>query len=212
MPRVYRKTKSTRGKYTYTCTGCRQTVEPGQEYYEWEKRTGGPKRRHVACGPPRPTELSNRKTAAVEEAVQDVSLSEVAYEVTLDELRDADGTIDLEEVASQISDLLSPVADSADEVADEYESGADNMPDSLQDSPTAEAMRDVAERLREWAEELRDFEPSSSEAEVPERDEDDEDQDDEAWVAAAQDAVDTLISEMVSDAEDKMGDLPEYEG
>ena len=63
MARVHTRTKSTRGKRDFICSGCREKIEPGEEFCTWQLRFGGPRYRHVKCGYPKPTELSMRKTA-----------------------------------------------------------------------------------------------------------------------------------------------------
>lgn len=216
MPRVHKRTKSTRGKYEYRCRGCGQKIEPGQDFYQWEKRYGGPQRRHVACGYPRPSELSGRKTAVVEDAIQDAQgeLGKVTAALPVEWDIDSDGTeFDLTDVVEEIRGLLEPVADEAESVGDEYESSADNMPESLQYGSQAEAMRDVADRLREWAEDLRSWEPSENEhADLPDADKESEDWDEEAWLSDANDAVENAVSALTDEASTALDDLPEYEG
>lgn len=209
MPRVHTKTKNRGGTKTYTCRYCQQAVEPGQAFYQWTKRYGGPQYCHVACGFPRPSWLSGRKTAIVEDAIQDAGKDLGALTFELEQTAEPGDTVSLDDVVSDAQSVLESVADEAEGVADEYESSADNMPESLQYGSQAEAMRDVAERLREWADNLRSFDPTTTSADLPElTDEGGRD----AWQDDAQTAIDDAVSEIVSDAESLMEDLPEYEG
>lgn len=134
MPRVTRHTarQSTKDR---RCRGCGGPIEPGNEYYLWEKRYGGPQFRHVPCGYPRPTELSNRKTAQIEEAIQDADFS----------------SCDTEEDCQA---LLENIAQTARDVGEEYRDSFNNMPEGLQQGGTAQAMEQVAEELDSWADDL----------------------------------------------------------
>lgn len=216
MPRVNTATKSPRAtKRPYVCTGCREEITAGQKYYTWSRRYQGARYRHVSCGFPRPTELSSRKTAQVEEAVQDAE-----GEIQNWTQEPLDGVTEFtEQVELDVSDLetiLDGVADEAESVASEYEDGVQNMPEGLQYSPTAEAMTDVAERLNDWAGEMRGFEPDNGTAiDLP----DQEDHLDEKgefnfsdWLEAAEQAVSDAVDQARSDAQDKLSDMPEYEG
>lgn len=208
MPRVTQHTASGRGA-TYTCTGCREPITKGQRYYRWVRRIG-PKagyRRHVACGPPRPTELTSRKTAQVDEAVGDFSAPEVDFS-PLDEwnLEGAPDSVELD--TSPWEDAVSEIADVAESVADEYEDGVSNMPDSLQDSPVAEASQDVADRLREWAESLREESSTEITVDLPER----EGMTDDEWRQAAEEAIQSAWDDHGSELDSLMSDVPGYEG
>lgn len=201
MPRVYRKTKSTRGK-DYSCAKCGKKIEPGTDYYEFTKRFQSPNRRHVDCGYPKPSDLSSRKTAIIEDAIQALSLG--------DHVPEAD---DWGAFVEAIVADLSSVADEAESVGDEYESSADSMPDSLQQGYQAEAMRDVATRLRDWADELREFGPDSDEPDMPDQTDEDMDEDaEQEWQEACNVAIDDWADEVRGKAEDMLGDMPEYEG
>ena len=201
MPRVHTRTKSQRGR-TYSCRACGKAIEPGQEFYTWKKRFQGSSYQHVECGYPRPSMLSNRKTAVVEDAIQDAEKEISAWQPSLDNDLEHDGDY------SDVSAALESVADSAEEVADEYESSADNMPESLQYGSQAEAMREVAEELRSWADELRSFDPSAD-LDLPERE---DEMSDEEYDAARNDALELWADDVRSQASDAMSDLPEYQG
>jgi hypothetical protein len=194
MPRVHKRTRSTRPvKKPFVCSHCREEVAPGQEFYTWSKRFGGPQYRHVACGYPRPSQLSGRKTAVVEDAIQDAEEAIAGL--------GADGEAP-EALIQDIQSTLEQVADEAESVGQEYESGADSMPESLQYGTQAEAMRAVAEELQSWADELRSFQPTSDEPDLdPEGDE-----------QANQDILDQWADDTKSEATALMENLPEYQG
>lgn len=198
MARVYTQT-ARKSKYERRCTGCGEPIEPGQQCYNWSPRLSGKRFRHVSCGYPRPTELSNRKTAVVQEAAEDAQTAISEWSPELPEVDE--NTTELELDCSDLESVLEDVATQAEDVAQEYEDGVSNMPDALQYSPTAEAMNEVAEELRSWADDLRspDFETTVY-GEGPEGETD--------WQQAWDDALDAARSA----AEDKLGDVPEYQG
>lgn len=218
MPRVYRKTARA-SKSTRTCRGCGAPIEAGQEFYLWAKRFGGKQYCHVACGPVKQSWLSNRKTAVIYDMISDANIGSwdpgtlsdfiaVPYGSPVEETGD---TIEVE--TDSLTTELESIADEAESVGDEYESSADNMPESLQYGYQAEAMRDVAERLRDWAQELRDasFENQLDLPEAPEADEGEE-PDWNAWWEEAEQAFQDKVGELISTAEDLLGEVPEYEG
>jgi hypothetical protein len=191
MPRVTTHTKSNRGKRTYTCRGCGKAIQPGEQYRMWEKRVGGLQFMHVACGYPKPSMLSNRKTAVVEDAIEDATDTISKWTPSLDELGYDD-----------VKGALEQVADEAEAVGQEYSEGADNMPENLQYGTQAEAMREVGQELESWAEELRSWEPNEEEPDL------NDDMDDEEREAA----LEQWANDLRDDATDKMSDLPEYQG
>lgn len=197
MARVYTQT-ARKSKYDRTCTGCREAIEPGQRVYTWSPRFSGKRFRHVDCGYPRPTELSNRKTAQVEEAAEDAKGAVSQWSPELPEVDD--GATELELDCRDLESVLEDVAQSAEDVADEYEEGVSNMPDNLQYSPTADAMNEVAQELRDWADNLR-----SPDFEVTVYADDDDEPD---WRQAWDDAVDAARE--VADA--ALDNVPEYQG
>jgi hypothetical protein len=212
MPRVTSHTRSTRKtKYPYTCRLCGQEITAGQTYYEWEKRYGGPQRTHTSCGYPRPSMLSNRKTAVVEDAIQDAEKAIGEWSPGSPSAEELAG-VDAYEFSADWSDLESiveGVADEARSVGEEYESGADNMPDALQYSPTAEAMRDVAQELQDWADNITEPLQNLSDPDIPERDEDEADED---YAGRVEEAIEQWADEARDAAQESFGDLPEYQG
>lgn len=203
MPRVHRKTKSDRGIVTYKCSAspCKlaegrdgdRTIRPGDEFYQWTPRSGS-RYRHVACGYPRPTDLSSRKTAAIEEAVQDADLD--AWQPELNEQGGYDDGYD------DIKSALADVAAVAREVGEEYTMSADSMPENLQYGSQAEAMRDVGSRLEEWADELEAWEPDQTEPDFEQADTREE----------REEVLTTWADELRNAAVEAMEDIPEYEG
>jgi len=220
MPRVYMKTKSTRGTKTYTCTGCHQKIEPGEVYYEWSRRFGRygqTYRRHQACGRPRPTELSSRKTAQIEEAANEASGQIDAYVWTVDEsdLSEGGGSVEIE--TGELSDILAGIAEIAREVGQEYQASYDNMPEGLNQGETAMAMEEVAQELDSWADDVEseDFDGEVMyEAFMPEPDLDEADLDAarQEWVENIQSEVENRVDELRSQANDRIQDWPEYQG
>lgn len=209
MPRVY--TRTARGsKKVRRCTGCGKDIEPGQTFYTWSRRFGyggATYFRHTECGRPRPTELSSRKTAQIEEAIQ---AADFAFSETLPDDFSPDDSYEVD--LGYIEGVLGDIADVAESVADEYEESAENMPESLQYSAQCEAMREVAENLREWADTLRDFQPDTD-VEFPDPEEDDDGEIDlDLWREVAQGALTETCDRIASEAEELTYDMPEYEG
>ena len=197
MARVYTQTARS-SKFDRRCLACGEPIAPGQLMFTWSPRFSGKQYRHVSCGYPRPTQLSNRKTAQVQEAAEDALSAVAGWAPDLPET-DNDQT-ELELDVSDLESLLEDAAQSAEDVADEYEDGVSNMPDNLQYSPTADAMNEVAQELRDWADNLRspDFETTVYA----------EDDDDPDWQQAWDDAVEAA-RQVASDALDN---VPEYNG
>jgi hypothetical protein len=216
VPRVTTHTARA-SKYERRCRRCGQPMEPGQRYYFWSRRVSPENYQHVDCGFPRPTQLSSRKTAVVEEAIHDAqtemgnwspgSFDEVYAELFSNGVVPSPETMELD--TSDLLAALEAVADAAGEVAAEYEEGADNMPDSLQSSPTAEAMRAVAEELESWQDELRSWEADNTQVELPEPANFETPKD---WHDASEQMWDEAVEEARQSAMDAMDNMPEYQG
>lgn len=138
MPRVYDK-RANVGAKKKTCGKCNKEIKPGDRYYTWSFRYGGTYLRHVSCGHPRQSELTQSKLSGVYAAQED-------GQAAIDEW---DG-----EEASDIAQALNDAAEAAREVATEYEDGIQNMPDSLQQGSVAEEMQEKADAINAWADEL----------------------------------------------------------
>lgn len=208
MPRVYTKTKSTRGK-AYFCDTCRKQIEPGEKYLEWGFRFGGSYRRHAEHGYPKPSELTQSKMASVLSAIEE-----------------AEGTIGGATELSEVTDALQSVADAAREVAEEYreavsamnmegsgneneqraddlESFADDLESSISDVESKES--DVEDKLEELKaaklQELADEAALEEESEEPKLSEEDEEE-------LRKQALEEVMEEARSEAEDALSNCP----
>lgn len=217
MPRVSTHTKSPREtKRPYRCERCAQAIEPGQRYFKWALRSPGARSgtvfmQHVECGRPRPSQLSRRKTAQIEDAILDAEKAIGEWSLTLDE----DGEYSPE--WGDIESALSDVAGVARDVGQEYQDGFDAMPEGLQQGDVAQALEQVAQELDSWADDLESFDPDSDMPDWPnEPDEDDEgnvsEDDKQRYERAREQALYDWMDEVRSKAQDMFGDMPQYEG
>lgn len=143
MPRVYTKVKSTRGA-PRTCGKCGKRIEPKQRYYEWGFRYGGTYRRHVDCGYPKMSELTQSKMSTVLASIEDAE-EQLPSASTFDE----------------IAELAEAVAESAREVAEEYREAvrAMNMEGAgTENEERADQLDSYADELDQAASEIRDKE------------------------------------------------------
>lgn len=213
MPRVY--TKTARAAQTARlCRYCGKEIEVGHIFHQWQKRYGGKQYCHVACGFPRPSWLSGRKTAVIEDMILDVSKELDEWDASLMDALEDGKPADSVEIPGwdDLAEMLSPLSEAANEVADEYEEGVDNLPESLQYGSQAEAMRDVAERLREWAYQFDSYQPNENTVvDLPDREEYD---DDDSWLADAESIFDDAVTALRDEAKDALNSepVPEYEG
>lgn len=212
MPRVHTHTAKRPTKAPRYCASCRQPIEIGQRYHTWQRKADfRPQVQHTSCGFPKPTQLSTRKTAVVEEAVQDAQGEISGFSYEMPDLDPEGGSFDIE--VDDLKSALDSVADVAEEVASEYSEGADNMPESLQYGAQCEAMRDVADRLTDWADELRSWEPDDAEVTYEAADDDDIESDRESNQRdMAEQTLDQVLDNLRSEAESALEDMPEYEG
>jgi hypothetical protein len=178
-------------------------IRVGDSYYTWARKNIGVYFQHVTCGYPRPTQLSSRKTAQVEEAIADAEkqIGDWAPEIGAD-FTYGDGYDD-------VTQALQSVADSAREVGQEYQDGFDNMPEGLNQGSTAQAMEEVAQELDGFADDLEQFSPNTDEPELPDRD---DGEDDDDYRDRCQQALDDWADEVRSEATEKMSEMPEYNG
>jgi hypothetical protein len=217
MPRVHTKVKSTRGK-TYKCQSCREDILPGESYYEWSRRfgrSGQTYRQHEKCGRPKPTQLSSRKTAVLEEAINDADFSSFSPEIDLEALDTQGGEIEVD--ISDLETILEEIADVAREIGQEYQDGYDNMPEGLNQGSTAQAMEEVAQELESWADDLVSsadlettfvYEAFSYDAE----DERSEDEQEEDWRNDVESEWDAFVQNVSEAASGAIQDYPEYQG
>jgi len=189
-----------------TCRHCHEEIAVGQSYFTWQRRYGGPQYLHTTCRRPRPTELSDRKTAQIEEAVLDVVWPDATFDAD-----DLTGCVE-----AYLSDLQTTVQDVAAvvrEVGEEYQASYDNLPENFQYGATGEAMESVAQELESKADDLESWEPDSTEPDYPDEPGDEADEAErEEYVQACETAFSDWASDAQSNAEDAFGDMPEYEG
>lgn len=181
-------------------------IKVGDTYYTWSRKSGRggvTYFQHRECGYPKRSQLSNRKTVAIEDAIDSAN----------DEIQSWTPELGADDTYSdgfeEITNALQTVADVAREVGQEYQDGFDNMPEGLNQGPTAQAMEEVAQELEGYADELESFEPSSTEPDLPDRE---DEQEKDEWREACQTAIDDWASDVRSEAEDKMSEMPEYQG
>lgn len=205
MPRVH-SVVARAAKRPRSCARCGKEIEVGQAVYRWRRklsRGGITFFQHQTCGRPRPSQLYSRKTAQIEDAIQDADFS-FSEELSPASMPGESHEID----TAHVMGILEEIADVAEEVGGEYEEGADAMPEALLYGSQAEAMRDVAQRLQEWAAELRnmDFDTTVELRELIEGEALDD------WRVNAQIVLDEAIQRIADEAQEATNDMPEYEG
>lgn len=213
MPRVHTRTrKRAQVKRPMRCSAhpCKVAesrdgdteIRVGDTYFTWARkmaRGGIVYFRHAECGRPKMSELSSRKTVRIDEAVNEADWS-FSPEV------DSDGEYDGD--FGQVSDAVTAIAEVAREVGEEYQESFDNLPENFQYGDTGQALEAVAQELDSWCDDLESWEPNVT-WDQPERDEGESDDD---YRDRAQNELDQWASDVVSDAQDAVGDHPEYEG
>jgi hypothetical protein len=227
MPRVHTRTrKRAEVKHSMHCTGpCKVAQERdgdteirvGDEYYTWSRkmsRGGITYFKHVACGRPRPTQLSSRKTAVIDEAQNDTEWPDVP---SLDfEGFEGDPTqfnADAEAFVEACREAAQTIGEVAREVGSEYQDAFDNMPEGLNQGETGQALEEVAQELESWADEIESWEPSSTEPDWP--DPEGYPDDDEGRESLRDDIEATFGSwadDVLSEAQDATSEYPEYNG
>lgn len=167
MPRVHLKTKRAAGKRPYICDTCREIIEPGVEYYTWSFRYGGTRFRHKDHGYPRPSELTQAKTASILAAIE----------------AEEDGwhQWETEEDAQQAAQNIAEVAR---EIASEYEEAAEAFGGAGENQERYEMLDAYADELESWQP------PYQADYKVDDKD-DDSEVDMEAWREAAQNELPT---------------------
>ena len=206
MPRV-KAVIARAAKRDRSCARCGKSIEVGQSVYTWARKTsyGGTKYyQHQDCGYPKPSQLYMRKTAQIEDVLQDADWS-FSETLAQDALPGDTHEID----TSHVEGVLGDIADVAESVGDEYGDSADALPEGLQNGYQADSLRDVSERLRDWAQELRDHSFDDKTVELRELE---EDEDLDSWREAMQEEIDAVIYNISSEAEELTADMPEYEG
>lgn len=143
MPRVFSKTKSTRGKQ-YTCVKCAKPIVAGERYHEWSFRFGGDRRQHAACGYPKQSQLTQSKMSSVYAAIES-----------------AEESINSATTVEDVKSALDTCAEEVRQVADEYREAAEAMGAAGEGSISeerADALNDFADELEnvDLPEELTD--------------------------------------------------------
>lgn len=198
MPRVNTATRQRVViKRPMVCVYCHEPIEVGQTYYHWKKRVGGIQYKHYGCGTPKQSELSNRKTAVLYDAVDDADDQITSWQPDIEEPD-----------VSELESFLGDVAQVAREIGEEYEASADNMPEGLQSGAQAEAMREVASELEDWASNAEDLS-----LDEPEYDDREEGQSVEAYEQYRQETFDAWVEQAREEARDLIqAEIPEYQG
>jgi hypothetical protein len=136
MPRVYTYKTRARTKHSedgfYHCSKCGNDILPGQSRYEWSFRYGGTYRRHVDCGYPKQSELTQSKMGqvyAATEALEDFMLGEF----TVDDLQEA----------------LNQAAEEVRQVASEYEEAAEHFGNQGENQERYEALDAYADEIEQ---------------------------------------------------------------
>lgn len=136
MPRVYTKTKSSRGAER-RCSRCGQPIKPGETYYEWAFRYGGT-RRNCFRHRPRQSELTQSAMGDIYSAVENAQ-DQMPNATTYDEIKE----------------LVESVATAVQEVVDQYREADEAFGGH---GATESAQR--ADELEGWQQDLESWEPS----------------------------------------------------
>lgn len=135
MPRVYRYKTQARRKHAdkgfYRCSKCGADIEPGQDRYEWSFRYGGTYRRHVSCGMPRQSELTQSKMSGVYAATEGV-------EDLFGHWTDPE----------ELTGALESAADEIQYVVDEYREAAEHFGGQGENAERADELERYADDLR----------------------------------------------------------------
>lgn len=203
MPRVH-FVHARAAKKERRCARCGEPIEVGQAVYKWTRRNWPTAYQHQGCGYPRPSQLSSRKTAVIEDILHDVDWS---FTETLDENASPGDTHEID--TSHVQQLLEEVADAAEEVGSEYSGNADALPEGLQYGSQAEAMRDVGQNLEQWASDMRYHTFDDTTVDLRELE---ENETPDEWRVAMQEEIDDACNRISEEAEELTQDMPEYEG
>jgi uncharacterized protein YukE len=204
-------TKIKRGK-ALTCRKCQKEIIAGQQYYRWEFRYGPACVQHVACGYPKASQLTQSK----------MSTAYAAIETAEDVLN---GTIEcVEDIAAVLNDCAGEIRS----VADEYQEGIDNMPEGLQQGAVAQESEEKIEQLNSFADSLEEkageIESATNDDFTEEEPEEPDEEETELeieeftaacaewetkhaeWAALKAEADAEWLSQLVSDAQDVLGE------
>jgi hypothetical protein len=214
MPRVSTRTRKRKEvKRPMRCAACGQEIQVGDTYYTWARKTGRSGAvyfQHKGCGYPKRSQLSSRKTVAIEDAIDEAGREIAVWSPVLDDNGSySDGY-------EPVTNALNAVAEVGREVGQEYQDGFDNMPEGLNQGATAQAMEEVTQELESWADDLDSWSPPGDEPEFPARADfiapAGTEYDEDAYREACELALDDWADEVRSAAEDAMSEMPEYQG
>jgi hypothetical protein len=215
MPRVHTATRKRKVvKRAMNCAGpCKLAAERGSteilvgdSYYTWSRklsRGGITYFKHVECGRPKPTQLSSRKTAVIDEAIGDANWPTPTFDANDSGLAENF----LAEVKSVVEEIGSVIRD----VGQEYQDSFDNMPEGLNQGDTGQALEAVAQEMEDKADELESWDPSSEEPDWPDTP-DESDESDDAIDDERQQAFETWADDVLQEAQDAVSEYPEYQG
>lgn len=177
MARVNTATKSNRGK-AISCNKCQKPIEVGQEYFFWQFAYSPKRTRHVSCGKPKPSELTQSKLSAAYAAIESCEESLPG----LDE-------------AADIASALRDCAQEIDNVRQEYQDGLDNMPDGLRDAAENGQTGETMQSLEDFQQNLESAADDIEGEDAPEEADDGEELEEtrENWISGLRDrAIDSL--------------------
>lgn len=176
-----------------TCRVCGETIEPGQDRYEWSFRYGGTYTQHASHGRPRPSETTQGNVSqlyAAQESVEDALAADSA---------DYDGW------RSGVEQALSDAAETAREVGSEYEAAAEPFGGQGPNQERYEACEQWADELDDAASNVADQQPED--VDELERDPAPTDEEREAHEQAVEQAASDARDEVTGLAENAIGEL-----
>jgi hypothetical protein len=154
VPRVETKKRNKGGKRTYQRSRCQQDILAGEEYYTWAFRYGGRRWRHVKCGYPRQSELTQ-------------SLMSDVY-ATIEMLEDLPEDAPLEDLVSAMQDISA----SAEDVAQQYRDAAEHFGGEGENAERADELENWQSEVENAASELESLiSDAADESELPDPDE-----------------------------------------
>jgi hypothetical protein len=138
------------------CNGCPDQVMPGQRYYSWSFRYGGRYFRHVKCGFPPRSMLTQSK-------IGDVYLAIENAEEELKAIREGGVGIDAED---DVRSILESVAEEAERVAGEYRDAAENFGGGGENAERADELESYANECQGFAPAIDEIEEGETDQEV----------------------------------------------
>jgi hypothetical protein len=160
-------------KKSRPCGKCHEQILPEQEYYSWAFRYGGRHFRHVACGYPPRSALTQSKIGEVYAAIESAE----------DELRAVLESGVAVGAEDEVHAILELVGEEAARIAEEYRDAAENFGGAGENA-------ERADELESYARECDGFSPT---CDVPEVEEGEE---------ADTEAVEQYLSELCQEAQD----------